>query len=325
MNEVRRNPKLALCTSESFIGAVLIASQTGLEIGPFGYAYLIPRKNGRTKEMEVNFQLGYRGAMQLAWNSSKVGGITAAAVCENDEFDYALGADPFIKHVPTEAAPGKITHFYAVAKNLQSGEYQFKVMPKWEVDLVRDQYAQGTDNAASPWQTSYDAMGMKTCIIRLCKMMPMSSEAQRLITMDESIDVGAPQNLAGELPADFQDLDNLIPTQGQVSQEETDNKIDGLRQRLEAESKEKVQGEGEPLSETDAGESPKDPEQSPQGLKSPASTLADFDLMEIDMLALWLLEHKRPGNGADTKSINSAVKLGDKAMLVTLCKTFAKR
>ena len=203
VNEVRRTPKLAECTSESLIGAVMVAAQAGLEIGPFGYAFLIPRKNNQTGKMEVNFQLGYKGAMRLVWNSGHIGGISPSVVCDTDFFEYEKGTSPFVKHIPCKGQPGKITHFYTVAKNLLSGEMQSEVMTKWEIDYIRDTYAQGIDRNSSPWQTSYDAMGMKTCIVRLCKYLPMSAESQRVISLDEMIDVGADQNLGAEVPANF--------------------------------------------------------------------------------------------------------------------------
>ncbi len=59
------NPKLAECTPQSFMGALMNAAQLGLEPNtPLGQAYLIPYENKRkikgewTKVPEVQFQLG---------------------------------------------------------------------------------------------------------------------------------------------------------------------------------------------------------------------------------------------------------------------------
>ena len=60
---VTNNPKLAECTPQSFVGAMLNSAQLGLEPNTaLGQAYLIPY--GR----QCQFQIGYRGLIDLAFN-----------------------------------------------------------------------------------------------------------------------------------------------------------------------------------------------------------------------------------------------------------------
>ena len=62
------NPTLQECTPQSFLGAMMQSAQLGLEPNtPIGQAYLIPYRNhGR---QECQFQLGYKGLIDLAYRS----------------------------------------------------------------------------------------------------------------------------------------------------------------------------------------------------------------------------------------------------------------
>ena len=64
---LRQNPQLARCTPESFLGALMTASQLGLEPGPIGEAYLVPFGNA------VTFIPGYRGltAGTAVWSTGR--------------------------------------------------------------------------------------------------------------------------------------------------------------------------------------------------------------------------------------------------------------
>src|SRR5262249_43177060 len=55
VTEMRRNPALSKCDPYSVLGAAMVATQLGLEIGPLGRAYLIPYGT------ECTFVPGWKG------------------------------------------------------------------------------------------------------------------------------------------------------------------------------------------------------------------------------------------------------------------------
>ncbi|MGL5752114.1 MAG: recombinase RecT, partial [Paraclostridium sp.] len=79
------------CESITFIGAMLECARLGLEPNNvLGQAYLVPvNVDGVSK---VEFQLGYKGMIELAYRSGRVKSLYAHEVMENDEFyiDYGL-------------------------------------------------------------------------------------------------------------------------------------------------------------------------------------------------------------------------------------------
>jgi len=204
--EIYRNPELQNCDPISFMGAVVQASQLGLEPGLQGHAYLIPYWNKKKGVREVQFQPGYKGLMDLAYRSGKVKFIDAHAVYEKDEFSFQYGTNPFLKHVPAEGDRGELTHFYAVAV-LENGGSIFKVMTKDDVDKIKSK-SQAADSKFSPWNdpvVGYIEMGKKTPIIRVCKYLPSSPEDRELgiaVASAERADAGIAQDnqaLLGEV------------------------------------------------------------------------------------------------------------------------------
>lgn len=169
---LRQTPKLAECTPESFLGALMTASQLGLEPGPLGEAYLVPY--GRT----VTFIPGYRGLIKLAWQSGQLKNIDAHVVHEGDDFDFEYGLTPFLRHKPGRGKPGKATEVYACASLLNGGS-TFIVMAIEEVDAIRKR---SKASGSGPWVTDWEAMAKKTAIKQLIRFLPLSTEMHNLAT-----------------------------------------------------------------------------------------------------------------------------------------------
>lgn len=185
MTAVTQNPALGECTPGSFIGAMLTAAQLGLEPNtPLGQAYLIPFRN-KDRGLECQFQLGYRGLIELAHRSGEFKDISAHIVYENDEFEYELGLDPKLRHVPAMKDRGQIAWVYAVY-HLTSGGYGFEVMSYQDIEDHRRQYSKASQKGFSPWTTSWEEMAKKTVIKKALKYAPLATDFVRNVTKDEA-------------------------------------------------------------------------------------------------------------------------------------------
>lgn len=205
------NPKLAECTPGSFIGAVLNSAQLGMEPNtPLGQSFLIPYKGN------VQFQLGYKGMIQLARNSGEIAMIKAHAVYENDEFHFELGLNPTLKHIPATENRGKVISYYAFYKT-KDGDFDFEVATRKEMEDFGRKYSQSYSKG--PWNTNFDEMAKKTLIKRVLKYAPMSTEVATKITSDESIKSFNPKE------ADLMKDMTLVPDQAlEVEFEEHEEK-----------------------------------------------------------------------------------------------------
>lgn len=190
LSAASRTPELLNCTAQSIFLSALQSAQLGLEPNtPLGHAYLVPYRN-KNGTVEAQFIPGYRGLITLARNGGEVTGIVSRVVYEGDDFCVQYGLDEKLVHVPSFAAGESnrtVVAVYAVA-TLKSGEKQFEVMTRSEIDAIRNRG--GT--RGGPWATDFGEMARKTVIRRLCKLLPLSTEmvnaleAQRRVEADEA-------------------------------------------------------------------------------------------------------------------------------------------
>ncbi len=183
LSALSTNPNLANCTPRSFLGAMMSAAQLGVEPNTsLGQAYLIPYRNHGT--LECQFQLGYKGLIDLAYRSGEVSTIQAHEVCENDEFSFEFGLEPKLRHVPAAKDRGEVIYYYAAFRT-KDGGYGFEVMSK--ADIVK--FAQKASRAYNngPWQTNFDEMAKKTVIKKVLKYAPLKSEFAHQVAQDETI------------------------------------------------------------------------------------------------------------------------------------------
>ncbi|WP_081895127.1 recombination protein RecT [Mesoaciditoga lauensis] len=197
LTEMRKNPKLLNCSNTSLLGAIMTAAQLGLEPGALGHVYLIPYYNSKTKSMEVQLQIGYKGMLDLVRRSGEITSISAHTVHENDEFEFEYGLAEKLRHIPNISQDrGEITAVYAVA-HFKDGGYSFLVMSKGDVEKIRKR---SKSPNFGPWVTDYDAMARKTAIKQLCKYLPISVEIQKAIAADETTKRGISQDMVEDIP-----------------------------------------------------------------------------------------------------------------------------
>jgi recombination protein RecT len=185
LTEFRKTPLLMECEPMSFIAAVMVASQLGLEIGILGSAYIVPFKNSKKGIVECNLIPGYRGFIDLARRSGNIISISAEIVYENDLFDFEKGLNEKLVHKPKLTDRGEMIAAYAVAK-LKDGGAQFIVMSKQEINDVKNQ----AKAQWGPWVSHFNEMAQKTVVRRLFKWLPSSVEMQKAAILDEHSETG---------------------------------------------------------------------------------------------------------------------------------------
>lgn len=183
---LNNSPALQKCTKTSLLAGLITSAQLGLEPNtPMGYAYLIPYKN-KGKD-EAQFQIGYKGLIELAQRTEKYKQIYAEIVRENDEFSYELGLDKILKHKPAGNDRGKAIGYYAVYK-LINGGFDFVYKTKEEMmefaKLKSIPFKMGYN---TPWKTDFDEMAKKTVLKMVLKYAPMSADIMRAMVNDGTI------------------------------------------------------------------------------------------------------------------------------------------
>lgn len=184
LTAISTTPQLAECTPQSFMGAMMQAAQLGVEPNtPLGQAYLIPYRNHG--QLECQFQIGYKGLLALFYRS---GGkdLQAHEVHENDTFEYELGLEPKLRHVPALTDRGPVILYYAVYHTKDGGS-GFAVMSMDDIKAHMHQFSKAAGKGFSPWSTNFDEMAKKTVIKKVLKYAPMATDFVRAVAADESI------------------------------------------------------------------------------------------------------------------------------------------
>jgi recombination protein RecT len=212
LSAISTNPKLGSCTPSSFLGAMMSAAQLGLEPNtPLGQAYILPYQNKGT--LEAQFQLGYKGLIDLAYRSGEVELVQAHIVYENDTFECEFGLDAKLKHVPAETDRGNAVKVYAMFKT-KSGGYGFDVMSIDDVKKHAQKYSKAYGSSYSPWATNFEEMAKKTVLKRCLKYAPLKSDFVKGVVQD-----GAIKN---EISEDMYEVPNVVIDDADYTMVDTD-------------------------------------------------------------------------------------------------------
>ena len=185
LTAISSNPKLGSCTPPSFLGAMMASAQLGLEVNtPLGQAYILPYQNKGT--LEAQFQLGYKGLIDLAYRSGEVELVQAHIVYENDTFECEYGLEAKLKHIPAEKDRGEAIKVYAMFKT-KSGGYGFDVMSMDDVRRHAEKYSKSYGTNFSPWKTNFEEMAKKTVLKRCLKYAPLKSDFVKAVVQDGAV------------------------------------------------------------------------------------------------------------------------------------------
>lgn len=165
---VNSSPKLKECSPNSILSAAGIAAALKLPINPsLGFAHIVPykSKNGT----QAQFQLGWRGYVQLAMRSGQYKTLNAGAVCEGQiaEIDFVTG-----EIIRGEKISDNVVGYVAYME-LINGFKKSLYMTNEELQTHAEKYSQSyaydmrSGKKSSVWSTNFDAMAKKTVLKKL--------------------------------------------------------------------------------------------------------------------------------------------------------------
>lgn len=238
LSEIVKNKDLQKCLPSSIYYATLQSARLGLIPNSLtAEAYLIPRYNKKTRHTECNFQPGYLGLLNLAYQSPLIKVVDVCEVFDNDSVTIIEGTERKLEHKrpPLTEKRGNVISYYAIVE-LTTGATRFEVMNIDEIHEHKKKYALGWDSPGSAWQKSFAAMAKKTVLKRLLKFTPSSTEYRNLqeaIALDEKSEIGiSTQNniIEGEMIEEEAYMDENEP-------EEKPSKADQMAKKLETKTK----------------------------------------------------------------------------------------
>ena len=209
----QRNPELLECTPFSLAHSMLEGASLGFTPGDvLGYAYMVPYKNHKAGTKEATLIVGYKGLIQLAYQSPQVVAINGGVVCEGDEFEYELGARPTVKHrkgpehLPSET---NVTAAYAIIHLTGASWPIVEVLVRTEIDARRKRSRART----GPWFTDFGPMCQKTALRALLILAPKTTETEAAMARESAAEAGA----GLEVTQDILPLEVSVPTEDEVA------------------------------------------------------------------------------------------------------------
>ena len=193
---VANNTKLQECEPIGLMYAGIKATALDLPLDPnLGFAYVIPYKNNRENKTEAQFQIGYKGFVQLAIRSGQFRSINVTEIKEGELlYEDMLTGDLTFKRAAANVREGLKTVGYAAFFRLNNGFEKTLYYTIEAVEAHAKKYSQtygskyeNTRNA-SKWSTDFDAMAKKTVLkMLLSKYAPLSVEMQQAVVADQAV------------------------------------------------------------------------------------------------------------------------------------------
>ena len=191
---VSNSANLQECVPMSLVYAGLKATALDLPLDPnLGFAYVIPFKNNKKGVTEAQFQIGYKGFIQLAIRSGQFLLINVTDIREGElKGEDILTGEMSFSRVPDRESKPVVG--YAAFFRLTNGFSKTMYMTVGEVKAHAGRYSQTYSSKneyirkASKWATDFDAMAKKTVLkLLLSKYAPLSVEMQNAIQNDQAV------------------------------------------------------------------------------------------------------------------------------------------
>lgn len=191
---VSNSANLQECVPMSLVYAGLKATALDLPLDPnLGFAYVIPFKNNKKGVTEAQFQIGYKGFIQLAIRSGQFLLINVTDIREGElkgediltgEMSFSRVPDRESKPVVGYAAFFKLTNGFSKTMYMTVGEVKAHAGRYSQTYSSKNEYIR----KASKWATDFDAMAKKTVLkLLLSKYAPLSVEMQNAIQNDQAV------------------------------------------------------------------------------------------------------------------------------------------
>lgn len=196
---VSADDKLAKSEPVSLFMAALTAAALDLPVNKnLGFAHIVPYENNRAGVTEAQFQMGWKGYVQLAQRSGLYKTINVTEVKEGEiKTRDRLSGDMTFDWIDNDKdRTNEDTAGYVAYFKLTTGFEKTLFMSLEEVTDHAKKFSKAyaydlkptTKYKNSPWSTNFDAMAKKTLIKQIIsKWGPMSVDMQKAIISDQAV------------------------------------------------------------------------------------------------------------------------------------------
>jgi recombination protein RecT len=225
---VSNDKALQECVPATVMFAGLKATALKLPLdNNLGFAYVIPYGNGKTGAKEAQFQMGYKGIVQLAIRSGQFQTINVTDVREGElKSRNRMTGEVDVEWIEDDAIRAKLPIIgYIGYFKLLSG---YSKTTYWSVEDLKQhgvKYSKTYKFGKGVWNDNFDAMARKTVLKLMLNKgdAPMSVEMQEAIKYDQSVildEQGTHRYVDNEKPTDQEKLDAILEAEKKIEDAE---------------------------------------------------------------------------------------------------------
>jgi recombination protein RecT len=187
-----QNQPLAKADPVSIYQAAAVAATLDLPLNQnLGFAYIVPYNQsykddqGKWQKKQVaQFQMGYKGFIQLAQRSGQFKSIYAAPIYDGQ----IVSEDPLNGYEFDFTKKSETLVGYAARFKLLNGFEATWYMTIEQLKKHGAKYSKTFSNEKGLWNTDFDTMAQKTVIkLLLSKFAPLSVDIQRAVVTDQAV------------------------------------------------------------------------------------------------------------------------------------------
>lgn len=190
ISAVSTNPQLAECDHSTILSAALVGQALNLSPSPqLGQYYMVPFNDNKRGCKVAQFQIGYKGYIQLAIRSGYYKKLNVLAIKEGELVKYdALNEDIEVKLIEDEEEREKAPTigYYAMFEYL-NGFRKTLYWTKKHMEAHAEKYSMGykAHKGYTFWEKDFDGMAYKTMLRQLIsKWGIMSVDMQKAMESD---------------------------------------------------------------------------------------------------------------------------------------------
>lgn len=208
---VSQEVKLAEAEPDSVLRAAMVASSLDLPINQsLGFAYIIAYKDTKAGKTYAQFQIGWRGLVQLAQRSGQFKTINVTDIREGevDEENKLTGEIDF-KFAPRDERDKLPIIGYVSYFKLNNGFEKILYMTVEQIKKHGLKYSKSFAKGFGPWKDDFESMASKTVLkLLLAKYAPMTVEMQTATIKDQAVITEAGEIYIDNEPITHQEVAN---------------------------------------------------------------------------------------------------------------------
>lgn len=186
---INDNGMLADAESESVFNAAMTAATLDLPINPnLGFAYIIPYRNNKLNKVVAQFQMGYKGYIQLAQRSGLYKTISAAPIYEGQLIDEdPLRGFEFDFDVKVSDKVIGYAAYFRLLNGFEKYHYMSREQVEEHAKTYSKTYSKKDKKFFGVWADDFDSMAIKTVLkLLISKYGPMTVDLERAIQVDQA-------------------------------------------------------------------------------------------------------------------------------------------